>query len=178
MWTRWCYLFFLQFPGILNKYITLINTSHYYCCMFPIPLYQDTVPKVSLTWWSKHLWNFNIYIGVVHREHSQLICNHCILILKLSFSLRTGFPSLLMTALVQRNLRLWSSFDSLPLHIFKETGCGQVGVFLSRVTFHLIRLLRASFNLALNTSGWGSTTSVGNVFQFLITLTVKNFSLT
>lgn len=75
--------------------------------------------------------------------------------LKLSFTLRTDFPSLVMAALVQKNLKLWNSFDSFPLDIFREIGCGQVGVFFSRDTFHLNRLLRASFNLALNTARMG-----------------------
>ena len=48
---------------------------------------------------------------------------------------------------------------------------------MGRDTFHFTRLLKASSNLALNTSREGaSTTSLGNLFQCLTILKVKNFS--
>ena len=50
--------------------------------------------------------------------------------------------------------------------------------FWSRDTFHLIGLLKALSNLALNISREeASTTSLGNLFQCLTTFMVKNFFL-
>ena len=44
--------------------------------------------------------------------------------------------------------------------------------------FHYIRLIKAPSNLTLNTSNDGaSTTSLGNLFQCLTTLILKNFFL-
>jgi len=47
-----------------------------------------------------------------------------------------------------------------------------------RDTFHQTRLLRAPSNLALNTAREGAATApLGNLFQCLTTLMVKNFFL-
>jgi len=48
---------------------------------------------------------------------------------------------------------------------------------MSRGTFHQTRLLKAPSNLALNTAREGAATaSLGNLFQCLTTLRVKNLS--
>jgi len=49
---------------------------------------------------------------------------------------------------------------------------------MGRDTFHQTRLLKAPCNLASNTSREGAATaSLGNLFQCLTTLPVKNFFL-
>jgi len=48
---------------------------------------------------------------------------------------------------------------------------------MGKDTFHYTRLLKAPSSLALNTREWTSTASLGNLFQCLTTLIVKNFSL-